>query len=77
MNWQKERFSQKQLTSESFDNDNKRTLKSFFAFAVFFFTRTNGGRMERTSRQTQCPLSKTLQRYIKELKLTMLLVLTE
>ena len=33
--------------------------------------------MERTSRQTQCPLSKTLQRYIKELKLTMLLVLTE
>ena len=39
MNWQKERFSQKQLTSESFDNDNKRTLKSFFAFAVFFFYR--------------------------------------
>ena len=32
MNWQKERFSQKQLTSESFDNDNKLTLKSFFAF---------------------------------------------
>ena len=38
MNWQKERFSQKQLTSESFDNDNKLTLKSFFAFcSVFFF----------------------------------------
>ena len=39
MNWQKfERFSQKKLTSESFDNDNKLTLKSFFAFcSVFFF----------------------------------------
>ena len=32
MNWQKERLSQKQLTSESLDNDNKLTLKSFFAF---------------------------------------------
>ena len=30
--------SQKKLTSESFDNDNKLTLKSFFAFcSVFFF----------------------------------------
>ena len=40
MNWQKERFSKKQLTSKSFDNDNKLTLKSFFAFCsifVFFF----------------------------------------
>ena len=38
MNWQKERFLKKQLTSESFDNDNKLTLKSFFAFcSVFFF----------------------------------------
>ena len=38
MNWQKERFSQKRLTSESFNNDNKLTLKSFFAFcSVFFF----------------------------------------
>ena len=36
MNWQKERFSQKQLTSESFDNDNKLTLKSFFAFCSVF-----------------------------------------
>ena len=33
-----ERFSKKQLRSESFDNDNKLTLKSFFAFrSVFFF----------------------------------------
>ena len=32
--------------------------------------------MEKTSRQTQCPVSKILQRYIKELKLTVLLVLT-
>ena len=33
--------------------------------------------METTSRQTQCPVCKILQRYIKELKLTVLLVLTE
>ena len=38
MNWQKGRFSQQQLTSESVDNDNKLTLKSFFAFcSVSFF----------------------------------------
>ena len=36
MNWQKERFSQKQLMRESFDNDNKLTLKSFFAFCSVF-----------------------------------------
>ena len=79
MNRQKERFSQKHLTSESFENDNKLILKSFFALCsvFFFFTRTNGGKMEKTSRQTQCPVSKILQRYIKELKLTVLLVLTE
>ena len=68
----------KTIKSESFDNDNKLTLKSFFAFcSVFFFTRTNGGKMETTSRKTQCPVSKILQRYIKELKLTALLVLTK
>ena len=77
MNWQKESFFQKQLTSESFENDDKLTLKSFFAFCSVFFTRTNGGKVERTSLQTQCPVSKILQRYIKELKLTVLLVLTE
>ena len=71
-------LAEKQLTSESFDNDNKLTLTSFFAFcSVFFFTWTNVGKMETTSRQTQCPVSKVLQRYIKELKLTALLVLTE
>ena len=43
----------------------------------FFFTRTNGGKMEMTSRKTQCPVSKILQHYIKELKLTALLVLTK
>ena len=33
-----ERFSQKKLASESFDNDNELTLKSFFAFfSVFFY----------------------------------------
>ena len=36
MNLQKERFSQKQLTSESFDNDNKLTLKRIFAFCSVF-----------------------------------------
>ena len=39
MNWQKIRevFPEK-LTSESFDNDSKLTLKSFFAFfSVFFY----------------------------------------
>ena len=78
MNWQKERFSQKQLTSESFDNDNKSYLKKLLCLLqCFFFRRTNGGKMERTFRQTQCPVSKILQRYIKELKLTVLLVLTE
>ena len=30
--------------------------------------------MEVTWRKTQCPVSKILQRYIKELKLTVLLV---
>ena len=33
--------------------------------------------MEMSSRKTQCPISKILQRYIKELKLTALLVLTK
>ena len=77
MDWQKERFYQKQLTSESFDNDNKLTLKSFFGFCSVFFTRTNGGKMETTTRQTRCLVSKILQRYVKELKHTVLLVLTE
>ena len=61
----------------NFDNDNKLTLKSFFAFCSVFFTRTSGGKMETTSRKTQCPIYKILQRYIKELKLTALLVLTK
>ena len=43
---------QKQLTNESFDNDNKLTLKSFFAFCSVLFTRTNGGKTETISRQT-------------------------
>ena len=32
-----ERFSQKQLTRDSFNNDNKLTLKSFFAFCSVCF----------------------------------------
>ena len=35
-------ISQKQLTSESFENDNEHTLKSFFAFC--------SGKMETISR---------------------------
>ena len=38
MNWQKfETFLQKNLTSDSFDNDNRFTLKSSFAFCYVFF----------------------------------------
>ena len=37
MNWQKfETFSPKKLTSESFDNDNKLTLKTFFTNCSVF-----------------------------------------
>ena len=55
MNWQKfERFSPKKLTTESFDNDNK------FIY-IYICIRTNGGKMETTSRQTQCSCSKILQ----------------
>ena len=62
MNWKKfERFSQKKVTSEYFENDNKLTLKSFFAFCKVFVTRTNGGKIETTSRPKQ--VSKKLQRY--------------
>ena len=50
MNWQKfESFSPKKLKSESFDKDNKLTLKTFFAFCsfiLFFFTRTYGNDFE-------------------------------
>ena len=76
MNWQKfERFPQKIITSESFDNNNKLTLKSSFAFCGVFLQGPTGGKMETTSRQKQ--VSKILQRYIKELQLTVLLVFTE
>ena len=34
---EREIFPIKQFTSESFDNDNKLTLKSFFAFCIVFF----------------------------------------
>ena len=78
MNWQKERFSQKQLTSESFDNDNKLTLKSFFAFCSAFSQRQTEERWKRLlDRHNVRPVSKILQHYIKELKLTVLLVLTK
>ena len=65
---------QRKVTSESFDNHNKLTLNSFFVvFSVFFFhkDRRKLGKMEETSTQTQCPVSKILQRYISEIKLSM------
>ena len=40
-----------------------------------FFTRTSGGMIGTTSRQKQCSVSRILQRCIKELKLTALLIL--
>ena len=69
----------KKWTSESSTMTTNLPWKASLPFAVFFFffTRTNGGKMETTSRKTQCPVSKILQRYIKELKLTALLVLTK
>ena len=79
-NWQKfERLSPKKLTSESFDNDNKLTLKSFFAFcSVFFFPQgPTEERWKRLRERHNARFSKILQRYIKELKLTGLLVLTK
>ena len=51
--------------------------KASLPFAVLFFTRTSGGNMETTSRKTECPVTKILQRYIKELKLTALLALDQ
>ena len=50
--------------------------KASLPFAVFFL---QGQTEERRKRllDRQCPVSKILQRYIKELKLTVLLVLTE
>ena len=53
-------------------------IADFVVFCLFtLLTRTDGGKIETTLRKTQCPVSKVLQRYIKELKLTALLVLTK
>ena len=51
-------------------HDNKLTLKSFFAFCSVF----SQGKWRKDGKDF---FSKILQRYIKELKLTVLLVLTE
>ena len=59
MNWQKERFSQKQLTSESFDNDNKLTLKSFFAFYSVFFLQGQTKERWKRLRQTMLGFQNT------------------
>ena len=93
MNWQKfQRFSQKKLMSESLDNDNKLTLKSFFAFcSVFFFhkdqRRKDGNDFEKDTvpdfpKYTSVTLKRlnfqhSILHYIKELNLTELLVLTK
>ena len=56
-------FCRTRLTSETLDNDDKRTLTSFFAIhllLLFFFTKTNEGKMEVSSRQTYCPIFKIL-----------------
>ena len=70
MNWQKfERFSRIKLTSESFDNDNKLTLKSFFAFfSVFFSQGPSEERWKRLWEKQSARFSKILQRYMKEPK---------
>ena len=64
----REVFPKKISTSESFDNDNKLTLKSFFAFCSLFFfeKRTSGRKMETTSRQSQCPVPNILQSRAKK-----------
>ena len=92
MNWQKfQRFSQKKLMSESLDNDNKLTLKSFFAFcSVFFYKdqqRKDGNDFEKDTvpdfpKYTSVTLKRlnfqhSILHYIKELNLTALLVLTK
>ena len=68
----------KKLTSESFDNDNKLTLKSFFGFCRFFFNKDQRRKDGNDFEKDTVPGSRILlQRYIKELKLTALLVLTK
>ena len=58
---------------------NFNTLKSFFAFCSVFSQGKDKRKKDGNDFQTDtvCPVSKILQRYVKELKLTVLLVLTE
>ena len=66
-------FRPKKITSKSFDNDNKLTLKSFFAFCSVFFLQ---GPTEERWRRLMSSFQNTPE--LKELKLnTALLVLTE
>ena len=69
MNWQKKRFSQKQLTSESFDNNNKLTLKSFFTFAVFSLQ----GQTEETWKRL---LDRGSVRFPKYSSVTLIIIIT-
>ena len=77
MNWQKfKRFSQKTLTSEYFDNGNKLTLKSFFAFCSIFYK--DQRRKDGNDFDTDTVSGfQNIPELKKELKLTVLLVLTE
>ena len=51
--------------------------KASLPFAVFFFYKDKVRKDGKDFRQTQCPVSKILKRYIKEQKLTVRLDLTE
>ena len=50
-------FRPKKITSKSFDNDNKLTLKSFFAFCSVFVCKDQ----RRKDGDDLCPVSKILQ----------------
>ena len=85
MNWLKvERFFQKQLTSESSTMTTNLPWKASLPFTVFFFflqgpteERWKRLRERHSANNLRCRVFKILQRYIKELKLTALLVLTK
>ena len=75
MNWQKERLSQKQLTSESL-RQWQQTLyleKLLYLLQCIFLQRQREKRWKPLL-DRQCPVLKILQPYIKEQKLTVLLV---
>ena len=70
----REVFPPKKLTSKSFDNDNKLTLKSFFAFCSVFFTLKDQRRKDGNDFETD---TVSGSQNTPGLKLTVLLVLME